>query len=238
VLFLLGFNFTSLAVVAGGLSVGIGFGLQSMVNNFFSGLILIFGRSIVPGDTILLEGAPAVVGRVGIRNTMVTSRDNATFIVPNSELISRLLVNFSHKDPKVRRKIHVGVAYGSDMELVRSLLLKAAREHPEVLNKPPANALFILFGESAFNFELQFWIDDVKRDDSVLSDLRFRIDELFREQGVEIAYPQTDVHLRSARALKDNTPPPQELSPAGDEAKRRLRRRLAVKKQDGAHRSV
>lgn len=201
IMFLLGFSLTSLAVVAGGLSVGIGFGLQHMVNNFISGLILIFGRSIVPGDSILLEGSPAVVRQVGIRNTLVTSRDNATYIVPNSDLVSRLIVNFSHKDPKVRKKIYVGVAYGSDTELVSGLLLKAAKEHNEVLPKPPPRVLFYQFGDNALNFELQFWIEDVSLDDRVMSELRLKIDELFREKGVEIAFPQSDVHLRSAPGL-------------------------------------
>jgi small-conductance mechanosensitive channel len=231
IMFLLGFSLTSLAVVAGGLSVGIGFGLQNMVNNFISGLILIFGRSIVPGDSIFLEGAPAVVRQVGIRNTLVTSRDNATFIVPNSDLVSRLIVNYSHKDPKVRKKITVGVAYGSDTELVTTLLLKAAKEHPEVMPKPPARVLFYQFGDSALNFELQFWIEDVKLDDRVMSELRLSIDEAFRDKGVEIAFPQSDVHLRTAPGLAGLAAPEEQREQGGKgQAKRRRLVRMGKKR--------
>jgi len=222
-LWLLGFDFTSLAVVAGGLSVGIGFGLQHVVNNFMCGLILLFGRAIEPGDTILLQGAQALVRRVGLRNTTVTTFENITYIVPNSELVSHLLINFSHHDPKVRKTITVGVAYGTDTELARTLLLQAAREHPEVLPKPPARVLFFDFGGSALEFKFQFWIDDVKKDDVTMSALRFRINELFNAHGVEIAFPQQDVHLRSAEGLKDFMAPQgkRDLIPAPDRRERR-----------------
>ncbi len=208
-LFLVGFSPTGLAVVAGGLSVGIGFGLQNIVNNFISGLILLFGRSVERGDVIQLADELAVVRRVNIRNTVVQTKDNATIFVPNSELISSRLVNLSHKDRTVRREVTVGVAYGSDRDMVRRLLLQAASESPRVLGNPPPSVVFTDFGPSALEYRLRVWVTEPEDSVAILSEVRERIDSLFREHGVEIAFPQTDVHLRSAPALKpllDNAP--------------------------------
>lgn len=208
-LFLVGFSPTGLAVVAGGLSVGIGFGMQNIVNNFISGLILLFGRAVERGDVIQLGGELAVVRRVNIRNTVVQTKDNVTIFVPNSELISSRLVNLSHRDRAVRREVAVGVAYGSDLDLVRRLLLQAASESPRVLETPPPTVVFTDFGPSALEYRLRVWVTEPEDSAAILSGVRERIDALFREHGVEIAFPQTDVHLRSAPALKpllDNAP--------------------------------
>jgi small-conductance mechanosensitive channel len=202
VLSLLGFNLTSLTVVAGGLSVGIGFGLQHIVNNLFSGLILLVGRSIQSGDTIQIEGMLGEVRKVTIRNTIVQTRDNATLFVPNSDLITNKLINWSHRDRRVVRRIAVGVAYGSDTEKIRKLLLQAAASHPRVLSDPPPKVLFSDFGASTLDFKVEFWIDDVDNEHQVLSDLRYCIDRLFRENDVEIAFPQSTLHLQTAPALE------------------------------------
>jgi potassium-dependent mechanosensitive channel len=200
-LFLLGIDLTSLAVIAGGLSVGIGFGLQHIVNNFFSGLILLAGRSIQSGDTIQIGSILGNVRKVTIRNTVVQTRENATLFIPNSDLITNQLINWSHRDRRVVREIHVGVAYGTDTEKVTELLLKATGNHHRVLPCPAPEVLFCDFGASCLDFKVKFWIENVDHDIQVLSDIRFYIDRLFRENAIECAYPQSDVHLRTAPAL-------------------------------------
>ena len=194
-LFLLGFSFTSLAVVAGGLSVGIGFGLQNIVNNFVAGLILLFGRSIQAGDTIQIDAIWGQVRKVNIRNTVVQTFDNATLFVPNSDLISGKLVNWTHRDPTVRRDIAVGVAYGSDTELVRQILLDAAINQPRVLKTPAPSVQFQNFGDSSLDFRLFFWVDNVGAALSTTSDIRFAIDKRFREHGIDIPFPQREVRI-------------------------------------------
>ncbi len=196
-LFLLGANFTSLAVVAGGLSVGIGFGLQNIVNNFISGLILLFGRSIQAGDTIQLGETWCQVKKVNIRNTVVQTFDNATIFVPNSDLITGQIVNWTHKDARVRREVTVGVAYGSDTGKVRDLLFRAAAEHPRVLSEPAPLVQFINFGESSLDFKLMFWVADVAHGVSTASEMRFLIDRIFREEGISIPFPQREVRMVS-----------------------------------------
>lgn len=201
-LFLLGIDLTNLAVIAGGLSVGIGFGLQHIVNNFFSGLILLVGRSIQAGDTIQIGSMLGDVRKVTIRNTVVQTRENATLFIPNSDLITNQLINWSHRDRRVVREVLVGVAYGTDTVKVRELLLEATKSHPQVLSHPAPIVYFWDFGASTLDFKIRFWIKNVDHDNWVLSDMRYQIDRLFREGGIEIAYPQRDIHLRSAPALE------------------------------------
>lgn len=202
ILFLLGVDLTNLAVIAGGLSVGIGFGMQHIVNNFFSGLILLIGRSIQSGDTIQIGNIMADVRKVTIRHTIVQTRENATLFIPNSDLITNQLTNWSHRDRRVVREVQVGVAYGTNTEKVRELLLEAARSHPQVLAHPAPLVFFWDFGASTLDFKIRFWIKNVDHDSRVLSDMRFQIERLFREGGIEIAYPQQDLHLRTAPALE------------------------------------
>ena len=197
-----GLSLTNLAVVAGGLSVGIGFGLQNLVNNFIGGLILLFGRSVQAGDTIQLGESLGVVKEVNIRNTEVQTLDNATVFVPNAELVSGRIINWSHKDPSARREVGVGVAYGSDTARVRRLLLEAAAACPAVRTDPAPSVLHANFGDNALEYRLRVWIDDVPGAASILSAIREEIDQRFREAGIEIAFPQTDLHLRSAPALE------------------------------------
>jgi small-conductance mechanosensitive channel len=203
----LGLSLTSVAVVAGGLSVGIGFGLQTTVNNFVSGLILLFGRSIQAGDTIQLGEGQGVVKEVNIRNTEVLTNENATVFVPNSELVSGKITNWSHKDPSVRRDISVGVAYGSDTAKVRELLLAAAAECPAVLSIPLPAVLHWDFGASTLDFRLRVWLADVAGAVTAMSAVRGSIDRLFRQAGIEIAFPQADIHLRTAPALEELAKP-------------------------------
>jgi small-conductance mechanosensitive channel len=199
---LLGVKLEHIALIAGGLSIGVGFGLQDMIKNFFSGLILLFGRSIHPGDEIQIEDVRGTVKKINIRNTIVQTNEDSTIFIPNSDLAFRKITNWTYKDPKGRAEIIVGVAYGSDTERVRTLLIECALAHPHVLREPPPYVLFYDFGQSALVFHLRFWIKNlIQQRDKVSSVIRFEIDKIFREHNIEIAFPQHDIRIRSADGL-------------------------------------
>jgi small-conductance mechanosensitive channel len=187
------------AVVAGSaiLLVGIGFGLQNIAQNFISGLILLVENPIREGDFIRAGEVYGTVGNIGLRGTRVTTRDGVTIIVPNSELVSNKVVNNSVPTTTVRVWVRVGVAYGSDVELVCTTLEKVARAHREVLADPAPEIRFTDFGNSSLDFALLVWINDPERDLPVTSDLRFAIDAAFRQAGITIPFPQRDLHVRS-----------------------------------------
>jgi potassium-dependent mechanosensitive channel len=194
-----GFEFTNLAIIAGALSVGIGFGLQAIVNNFVSGLILLFERPIKTGDWIVVGNTEGYVKRISIRSTMIQTFDRADVIVPNSDLISNQVTNWMLYDPRGRIRVPIGVAYGSDTEKVRELLLEIASTHPEVITdgtSPAPRVLFLQFGDSSLDFEVRCHIRNIDLRRIVMSDLNFAIDKAFREHGVEIPFPQRDVHIR------------------------------------------
>jgi len=193
----LGVNTTSLAVVFGALSIGIGFGLQNIFNNFISGLILLFERPIQVGDFVEVNGLWAEVKQINVRATIVQTFDNASVIIPNSEFISQQVTNWSFKDPRMRRQVDVGVAYGSDLELVRRTLLDIAAQTPQVLKYPRPDVIFMDHADSALIFRLRFWTH-VEQYWSTTTDVRFELDRRFRELGIEIAFPQRDLHIRSA----------------------------------------
>jgi potassium-dependent mechanosensitive channel len=192
----LGVNTTSLAVVFGALSIGIGFGLQNIFNNFISGLILLFERPIQVGDYVEVNNIWAEVKKINVRSTIVQTFDNATVIIPNSEFISQQVTNWSFKDPRMRRHVDVGVAYGSDIELVRRTLLEIPEHIPKILKHPRPDVLFMDHGDSALIFRLRFWIN-VDSYYASTTDVRFELDRRFRELGIEIAFPQRDLHIRS-----------------------------------------
>ncbi|QCQ23520.1 mechanosensitive ion channel [Desulfoglaeba alkanexedens ALDC] len=192
----LGFSSTSLAVAFGALGIGLGFGLQNIFNNFISGLILLFERPIQVGDALEINGTWGEVVKINVRSTVVQTWDNASLIIPNSEFVTTQVTNWSFKDTRLRRSIDVGVAYASDVERVRETLLEAARSHPLVLHYPEPSVLFLDFGDSALLFRLRVWTT-VKDCLTVETDLRFEITRLFRERGIEIPFPQHDLHLRS-----------------------------------------
>lgn len=196
-----GLNFSNLAIIAGALSVGIGFGLQNVVNNFVSGLILLFERPIKTGDWVVVGQTEGYVKRIRIRATQIQTFDRSDVIVPNSELISQQVTNWMLESPRGRVKIPVGVAYGSDTDQVRDILLKLAEEHPRVVQvhdtlSPKPRVLFRAFGDSSLDFELRVFIYNIDERISVTSDLNFAIDRAFREAGIEIPFPQRDVHMR------------------------------------------
>lgn len=201
----IGLNLTSLAVVFGLLSVGIGFGLQNVASNFVSGLIILFERPIKIGDRITIGDVWGDVVNISLRATLVRTVDNITIIVPNSEFISSQVINWSHGDPKVRVHIPVGVAYGSDVPLVIKSLLEVAENHLEVMKDPPPKVWFSEFGDSSLNFELLAWTLDPKKRPDVLSELNRAIDEIFRKNKIEIPFPQRDLHLRSSVPIEAST---------------------------------
>lgn len=192
---LVGIQMTSLAVIFGLLGVGIAFGLQNITSNFVSGLILLFERPVSVGDYIEVGGAMGRVQSINMRSTTVITRDNITLIVPNSSFISDTVTNWSVGDPKIRINVPVGVAYGSDTELVKRLLLEVAEKHPDVLKDPKPDVLFREFADSSLNFDLRIWILNPMGRFKTISDINYAVDAAFREHGVTIPFPQRDVHF-------------------------------------------
>ncbi|UCE88205.1 MAG: mechanosensitive ion channel family protein [Pseudomonadota bacterium] len=196
-----GMDFSNLAIIAGALSLGIGFGLQNIVNNFVSGLILLFERPVKTGDWIVVGGVEGYVKRISIRSTQIQTFDRADVIVPNSELVSGQVTNWMLHDMRGRVRVPVGVAYGSDTAAVKDVLLSVANEHPDVITDgilaPPPRVLFVRFGDSSLDFELRAHVRDVDRRMVVISDLNFAIDATFREKNIEIPFPQRDLHVKN-----------------------------------------
>lgn len=200
---ILGIDLSSLAFMAGALGIGIGFGLQNIVNNFISGIILLFDPSIQVGDMVQIGEDWGTVNRINIRTTIVQTFDNAALIIPNSQMLSDRVTNWSHRDPKVRRQVDVGVAYGSDVQLVRTVLLRIVNDMPEIMDDPAPRVDFMDFGDSALIFRVRFWITSPEFWLTAPTELRFRIDEEFKKNGIEIAFPQQDIHIRSAPGLSE-----------------------------------
>jgi small-conductance mechanosensitive channel len=197
---LVGVSATSLTVAFGALGIGLGFGLQNIFNNFISGIILLFERPIQVGDAVEINGIWGEIRKINVRSTLIQTYDNATLIIPNSEFISSQVTNWSFNDPRIRRTITIGVAYGSDIELVRQTLLEIAASNPMVLKYPAPSVLFTDFGDSALIFKLRVWTDV---DNCLIAetDIRFEADRLFRERKIQIPFPQRDIHI--IRSYKD-----------------------------------
>jgi potassium-dependent mechanosensitive channel len=191
-----GLSPTSMAVAFGALGIGLGFGLQNIFNNFISGIILLFERPIQVGDAIEINGMWGEVRKINVRSTLVQTYDNASLIIPNAEFISSQVTNWSFKDMRLRRTVVVGVAYGSDVNLVKKTLEEIASKIQNVLKFPVPQVIFADFGDSALIFRLRVWTD-IDHMLTVESDIRFEIYRLFEERGIEIAYPQLDIHVRT-----------------------------------------
>jgi len=189
-----GLNTASMAVGLGALGIGLGFGLQNIFSNFISGIILLFERPIQVGDEVEIGGVWATVKKINVRATVVQTMDNASLIIPNSDFVSSQVTNWSFKDKRLRRRISVGVAYGSDAELVRQTLLEIAEKMPNVLRVPAPDVLFKDFGDSALIFQLRYWTTLPYMLTSE-TDVRFEINRLFKERNITIAFPQLDLHL-------------------------------------------
>lgn len=197
----IGISLSGLAVVFGFLSVGIGFGLQNVTSNFVSGLIILFERHIKVGDRISVGDTEGDVTAINLRSTTVRSIKNISIIVPNSEFISKNVINWSHGEKRVRIDIEVGVSYDSDLDVVLRCLREVAEECDGVLKEPKPDVLLDGFGDSAWNMRLRCWLADPKGRPVVRSEINCAIVRKFRENGVEIPFPQRDLHMRSSVPL-------------------------------------
>jgi small-conductance mechanosensitive channel len=193
----LGISLTALAAVGGVLLVGVGFGLQNIAQNFVSGLILLLERPVRKGDFIEVDDVAGTVGEIRARATVIHTYDDIEIIIPNGKLITEVVTNRTFEERYYRIRINVGVAYGSDTELVRDTLIRVAVEHPDVLDEPRPTVFIENFGDSALDFRLMGWIANPRMEPRVRSDLRFGVDRAFRQAGIEMPFPQRDLHLRS-----------------------------------------
>lgn len=196
-----GIDLSGLAVIFGLLSVGIGFGLQNVTSNFISGLIILFERPIKVGDRVTVNNIEGDVTEINIRSTKVRTVNNISIIVPNSEFVSKDVINYSHGDPTYRVDISVGVSYGSELETVLKALQEVADENKYVLAEPRAQVHLIEFGDSSWNMQLRSWIGNVKDHPHVRNELNKAIVRKFREYAVEIPFPQRDLHVKSSISL-------------------------------------
>lgn len=193
-----GIDLSTLSILAGALGVGIGFGLQNITNNFISGVIILFEQPIKVGDRIEVANIKGDVTRISARATTVLTNDNISVIVPNSEFISSTVINWSHNDRNVSFRFPVGVAYKEDPRKIKDLLLEVAKENDGVLNYPEPDVLFDEFGESSLNFFLRVWTTEYTSRPNILkSQLYYSIFEKFKDNNIEIPFPQQDLHLKS-----------------------------------------
>lgn len=192
------------AFISGAIAIGIGFGAQNIINNFISGWILMGERPIRIGDLLEVNGTLGRVEAINVRSTRIKRVDGVRIVIPNSHLLENMVVNWNLGDQDIRIFVCVGVAYGSPVRLVAELIEKAVTEQEDVLADPEPRVLFQNFGNSALEFEAYFWTKlrpggDLRR---LRSEIRFRIDALFRENGITIAFPQQDVHLDGTLKLE------------------------------------
>lgn len=199
----IGLDLSNLAIIAGALSVGIGFGLQAIVSNFVSGLILLIERPIKAGDWIVVAGHEGFVKQIKVRATELETFQRASVIIPNSELLSASVVNWTHKNTLGRAEVQIGVAYGSDVDQVMKILQECLEAAPRVLKWPEPQVLFQGFGDSALEFEVRGFLSDILWVVQVQSDLRVAINRALAEHGIEIPFPQRDIHLRDIDRLTD-----------------------------------
>jgi small-conductance mechanosensitive channel len=193
----IGISLTALAALGGILAVGIGFGLQNIAQNFVSGLILLLERPIRKGDFVEVDDVAGTVREIRARATLINTYDDIEVIIPNGKFITETVVNRAFEKRYYRIRINVGVAYGSDTERVHDTLIEVAKAHPAILEMPEPIVFFEDFGDSALDFRLMGWLADPRLEPRVASDLRFAVDRAFRNAGIEVPFPQRDLHLRS-----------------------------------------
>jgi small-conductance mechanosensitive channel len=195
-----GVDLTALGFLAGALGVGIGFGLQNITDNFISGLIIIFEQPIKVGDRIQLDDLYGDVTNISSRTTTIHTNDNISVIVPNSEFVSSRVINWSHNDRRVRFQFPVGVSYRENPDKVKEVLLRVLKDHPGVLDHPEPDVWFDQFGSSSLDFKLMGWTSDyISRPPALKSQLYYEIFRRFGEEGIEIPFPQRDIHIRSGK---------------------------------------
>jgi len=193
----LGIGMQNLTVIIGALGVGIGFGLQNIVNNFASGLILLFERSIKVGDVVQVNGEWGQIKNLGLRATVVETFDRSEMIVPNSDLVASTVTNWTLTDRQVRLIVQIGVAHGSDVDLVTRILTQIAQDNPFIMKFPAPSVMFVNFGTNSLDFELRCWVADIDNRLSIKNEINREIDRLFREHNIEIPFSQHDLHIRS-----------------------------------------
>jgi small-conductance mechanosensitive channel len=193
----LGIDLTKISILAGALGVGIGFGLQNIFNNFISGLILLFERPIHVGDVIEIGSLRGAVTRIGVRSSTIKTPTGAEVLVPNGDLIAKEVINWTLSDRRRRIEITVGVAYRTPIEKVLELLMRESGDMEEILDDPQPLAVFSNFGESSLDFVLYAWVEHYEDTLTVASALRQRIYSSFKAEGIEIPYPQRNLHLFS-----------------------------------------
>ena len=204
-----GIHLGALTVFAGAVGVGVGFGLQNIASNFISGLVILAERPITIGDRVEVAGITGQVQQIRARSTVIRTNDNITMIVPNTKFIDSPVTNWTYGDPRVRFRIP-GVSYGSDVSKVREALVAVGRENPQTLKEPIPSVFLDKFGDNSIDFELVVWSSEMSdRPGRYRSDLNFAIEEKFRDAGIEIAFPQRDLHIRSG-VLKVETVPAQD----------------------------
>ncbi len=197
VLKIIGFSLTNLAVVAGGLSVGVGLGMQNIVQNTFSGFLLIFGQNIREGDYVEVDSTKGFVEKVSLRATIIRTTDNAIMFIPNSEFLAKTFTNWTHNGRMVRCRINFGVGYNSNIDMVKETALATLSEEQHILKNPTPSIRFIEFGNSALNFQVRFWIANVNLRTAIISDAYSALNAAFKEKNIEIPFPQTDIHIRN-----------------------------------------
>jgi len=192
----IGVKITLLLAGSTALLVGIGLGLQQVFKDIISGMFLLFEGNLKIGDVVELDGIIGIVTEIGFRTTKIESRDNIILIIPNSKFIEENVINWSIIEQRTRFYVGVGVAYGSDVELVRKILEECAYEHNEISDDPEPFVRFFDFGNSSLDFQLYFWTNNAFRVENIKSDIRFAINRKFKENGVRIPFPQRDVHIK------------------------------------------
>ncbi len=238
-----GIELTSLAVFSGAIGIGIGFGLQKVISNFISGIILLMDRSIRPGDVIEIEGTYGQVKNLGARYTSVITRDGTEYLIPNENMITEQVINWSYSNTNVRRKIPIGVSYNSDIELARTLVLEACSETSRILTTPAPRCHLIGFGDNSVDLEARFWICDPHNGvANVKSEFLLKVWHKFRSNNIEIPFPQRDLNLRGGEPLQVEVK--QHPAPARSRQNKRTakgktsRRRPPAKKPSNAPKSV
>jgi small-conductance mechanosensitive channel len=194
----IGVDLSTFALFTGALGVGIGLGLQRTVSNLFSGMVLLLDKSIKPGDIIEVGGTYGWVSALGARYVAVETRDGTEFLIPNEDIITHQVVNWSHNDEHVRLKVQVRVPHDSDLDQVIALMREAASHPRRILSSPPPNVLILSFSETAIELEVRFWIADAQNGvHNVKSEVLYEVWKLFRQEGIQIPYPKRDLYVRS-----------------------------------------
>ena len=194
----IGMQITFLLAGSAALLVGLGLGLQQIFKDIISGFFLLFEGTIKVGDVVEVDGLIGIVKEVGFRTSKVETRDSYIIVIPNSTIIEKKVINWSMNEKRTRFRVDVGVAYGSDVELVTKVLLESANVHKDISKVPRPFVRFNNFGDSALEFQLYFWTDTSFTVENTKSDLRYLIDKKFRENGITIPFPQRDVHIKNS----------------------------------------